>query len=221
MTITFILIFFPFMCVSVYSASNGKSNSNNTILVDLNDLKLYLIDKDNNNIIKSYSVASGKRSTPSPTGTWKIVGKYENWGTGFGTRFMALNVPWGRYGIHGTNKPFSIGGSDSHGCIRMYNRDVEDLYKRVNYGTIVVIYGGPYDLFYNRFRTLLPGDRGSDVFEVQRLLSNKGYYRGRVDGVYGDGMKNSILRFRKDNKLYLSHIIDGEFYKKLGAVPFE
>src|SRR5450759_1557132 len=45
----------------------------------------------------------------------------------------------GEYAIHGTNAPGSIGGFVSHGCIRMYNQDIMDLYERVSYGTTVVV----------------------------------------------------------------------------------
>jgi lipoprotein-anchoring transpeptidase ErfK/SrfK len=45
----------------------------------------------------------------------------------------------GEYAIHGTNSPGSIGGFVSHGCIRMYNQDVMDLFERVSYGTKVVV----------------------------------------------------------------------------------
>jgi lipoprotein-anchoring transpeptidase ErfK/SrfK len=38
------------------------------------------------------------------------------------------------YGIHGTNRPKSIGKAASHGCIRMRNQDVEDLFERVEVG---------------------------------------------------------------------------------------
>jgi lipoprotein-anchoring transpeptidase ErfK/SrfK len=41
--------------------------------------------------------------------------------------------------IHGTNRPSSIGGFVSYGCIRMYNQDILDLYGRVSYGTTVVV----------------------------------------------------------------------------------
>jgi hypothetical protein len=40
--------------------------------------------------------------------------------------------------IHGTNNPASIGGFVSAGCIRMHNKDIMDLYGRVNVGTRVV-----------------------------------------------------------------------------------
>jgi lipoprotein-anchoring transpeptidase ErfK/SrfK len=45
----------------------------------------------------------------------------------------------GEYAIHGTNAPGTIGGFVSHGCIRMYNEDIMDLYSRVGIGTRVVV----------------------------------------------------------------------------------
>ena len=51
----------------------------------------------------------------------------------------ALTLSGGEYAIHGTNRPDSIGGFVSYGCIRMHNRDVLDLYARVSVGTTVVV----------------------------------------------------------------------------------
>jgi lipoprotein-anchoring transpeptidase ErfK/SrfK len=51
----------------------------------------------------------------------------------------AMTLDGGRYAIHGTNAPGSIGGFVSHGCIRMFNADVLDLYGRVAVGTSVVV----------------------------------------------------------------------------------
>jgi len=45
------------------------------------------------------------------------------------------------YGIHGTNDPRSIGKRASHGCVRMRNRDVEDLFARVGVGDVVELHG--------------------------------------------------------------------------------
>jgi lipoprotein-anchoring transpeptidase ErfK/SrfK len=45
----------------------------------------------------------------------------------------------GQYAIHGTNNPNSVGRFVSHGCIRMYNEDIMDLYDRVSLGTKVVV----------------------------------------------------------------------------------
>jgi len=54
-----------------------------------------------------------------------------------GVAAMSLSV--GEYAIHGTNQPGSVGNFVSYGCIRMYNEDVLDLYKRVGFGTPVVV----------------------------------------------------------------------------------
>jgi lipoprotein-anchoring transpeptidase ErfK/SrfK len=51
----------------------------------------------------------------------------------------AMTLSGGQYAIHGTNAPNSIGGFVSHGCIRMFNRDILDLYDRVRLGTPVVV----------------------------------------------------------------------------------
>jgi lipoprotein-anchoring transpeptidase ErfK/SrfK len=49
----------------------------------------------------------------------------------------AMGLDRGNYAIHGTNNPGSVGGFVSHGCIRMYNADIMDLYRRVPVGTEV------------------------------------------------------------------------------------
>lgn len=51
----------------------------------------------------------------------------------------ALVLAYGQYAIHGTNAPSSIGHFVSYGCIRMYNKDIMDLYSRVSVGTRVVV----------------------------------------------------------------------------------
>jgi hypothetical protein len=45
----------------------------------------------------------------------------------------------GIVGIHGTSLPGLIGQAVSHGCIRMRNEDVVDLYERVKVGTKVIV----------------------------------------------------------------------------------
>jgi lipoprotein-anchoring transpeptidase ErfK/SrfK len=50
-----------------------------------------------------------------------------------------LGLDNGNYAIHGTNNPGSVGQFVSHGCIRMYNADILDLYRRASVGTEVVV----------------------------------------------------------------------------------
>jgi lipoprotein-anchoring transpeptidase ErfK/SrfK len=46
------------------------------------------------------------------------------------------------YRIHGTNQPSTIGKTVSSGCIRLLNKDIEDLYSRVQVGSRVVVLPG-------------------------------------------------------------------------------
>ncbi len=44
------------------------------------------------------------------------------------------------YRIHGTNEPASIGKAASSGCIRMFNEDIIELYRRTPVGSRVLVY---------------------------------------------------------------------------------
>jgi lipoprotein-anchoring transpeptidase ErfK/SrfK len=113
------------------------------IVVSLPDRKIALFE--GGRLVKVYPIAVGKHSTPSPNGsfhiasrvvkpTWYQPGKVVPTGPAnpLGTRWMGLGYKG--YGIHGTNRPRSIGQAASHGCIRMRNQDVEDLFERVEVG---------------------------------------------------------------------------------------
>ncbi|MDR5659491.1 L,D-transpeptidase family protein [Serpentinicella sp. ANB-PHB4] len=186
------------------------------IIVDIAVNKLYLLN--GNELLKSYPVASGKLKTPSPIGSWKIVSK-SKWGGGFGTRWMGLNVPWGKFGIHGTNRPTSIGQNASAGCIRMNNNDVEDLYKYVKHGTPVAIIHGFQGPFGYGLREIKPGDIGADVMEIQRRLKAWGYYElDHLDGKYGPHMEQALYKFQSDNEIPQNPRIDWQTYQALGVI---
>lgn len=89
------------------------------------------------NLYKTYPVAVGKLLTPTPKGTFRIINKALNPGGPYGSRWLGLSKP--HIGIHGTNNPASIGKAASKGCIRMYNKDVEEIYNLVPIGTQVKI----------------------------------------------------------------------------------
>jgi hypothetical protein len=165
------------------------------IFINLDQLMLYVYKNDQ--LLKTYPVSGGKPSTPSPLGTWRIVSK-DKWGEGFGGSWMGFNVPWGKYGIHGTVYPWFIGKSNSSkGCIRMKNEDVAELYKMVPHGTTVTISQN------NRvFRIMKSGDIGSDVLEIQKALKELGYFHGYPNGVFGSSLSNSVRKFQKENKLW-------------------
>jgi lipoprotein-anchoring transpeptidase ErfK/SrfK len=119
------------------------TQSTRRIVVSFPDRKLALLDGDR--VIKIYDVAVGAPVSPSPGGEFQIVQRLENpgyykpgvviapgKGNPLGTRWMGLNVKG--LGIHGTNRPDSIGKNASHGCIRLRNSDIEDLFARVQVG---------------------------------------------------------------------------------------
>ncbi|MDD3363683.1 MAG: peptidoglycan-binding protein [Syntrophomonas sp.] len=149
-----------------------------------------------NGNITTYPVAVGKPSTPSPVGEWTIVYKSVNPGGPFGARWMRLSVPWGSYGIHGTNNPNSIGKAVSHGCIRLYNENVIALYDLVWVGTPVSITGT-----VRKIRNLRKGFHGEDVREVQQMLFDLGYYPYAIDGYYGNKTRLAVIRFQRANGL--------------------
>jgi lipoprotein-anchoring transpeptidase ErfK/SrfK len=101
-------------------------------------------------VVKVYAVAVGAEESPSPEGDFTVTHRLVNptyyhpgkvIGPGrtnpLGTRWIGLNKKG--YGIHGTNMPASIGKAASHGCIRMRQADLEELFAMTTVGDKVVI----------------------------------------------------------------------------------
>jgi lipoprotein-anchoring transpeptidase ErfK/SrfK len=109
-------------------------------------------------LVRTFPVATGMAQYPTPLGKFQIIVKWVNpwwypptqdaWAAGLkpvppgpgnplGTRWMGLSAPG--VGIHGTDEPWSIGHSESHGCIRMQVPSAEWLFARVRVGTPVFI----------------------------------------------------------------------------------
>jgi L,D-transpeptidase catalytic domain/Putative peptidoglycan binding domain len=129
---------------------------NKVILVRTGENKLYLYDRGV--IVKSWPVATGTASYPTPTGIHKIIAKIENpswynpgsdWARGLpkvigpgpsnplGTKALELDAPG--ILIHATSDRGSIGYSASHGCIRMTEESEAELFAMVPTGTRVAI----------------------------------------------------------------------------------
>jgi len=126
-----------------------------SIRIDLSECRLYLYR--DGQLAKVFPVAVGMAAYPTPTGSYEIVSKVVDptwtppnspWAAGMspvgpgpgnplGTRWMGLSAP--DVGIHGTYASSSIGSHASHGCIRMYLHDAEELFGLVSVGTPVEI----------------------------------------------------------------------------------
>ncbi len=130
-------------------AQDNASRPTRRIVVSITDRKLAVLEADR--VVKIFPTAVGAPESPSPVGVYKIVNNIPDptWyykgkivGPGkdnpLGTRWLGLNIKG--YGIHGTNVPSSIGHNASHGCVRMKNRDVEELFGMVEVGDQVELY---------------------------------------------------------------------------------
>lgn len=135
-----------------------KSAKPGEVIVSFSDRMLYFVLKPG--VAMSYPIAipreqddwrgvmqvSQKKVNPpwTPTPTMiKENPKLPSWVPGghpmnpMGVR--ALYLGSSAYRIHGTDAPWTIGQPVSKGCIRLYNKDVIDLYDRVKLGTRVTV----------------------------------------------------------------------------------
>lgn len=177
-------------------------NVSNRTLELYNDSKLY----------KKYRIAVGKSRTPSPIGEWKIVYKDYSDKEIFGTRWLGLNVPWGGYGIHGTNRPWSIGQFASQGCIRLRNKDIEELFEWVPLGTKVKIEGAKVKVS----RKLKYQDVGADVVMLQIKLKKFGYFSGPADGIFGKLTEEAVKELQQEHGWERTGIVDKKICRILG-----
>lgn len=124
---------------------------------------------------RRYALAVGKKSWPTPTGTYLILNKRQNptWNVPISIQEEMWNEgkevlekvppgpknPLGKYwlgtsadgvGIHATNRPWSIGNSVSHGCIRMLPDEIAQLFPQVEVGTLVKIIYQPVKMAQTR-----------------------------------------------------------------------
>jgi lipoprotein-anchoring transpeptidase ErfK/SrfK len=144
--------FLVILAAAATEAFAEDATASRRLVISIPDRKIALIQQGR--VVKVFPVAVGKASTPSPRGSFHIASRVQHptWyqpgkvvGPGpanpLGTRWMGLG--YRGYGIHGTNMPLSIGKAASHGCIRMRNRDVEELFNLVEVGDPVELVTAP------------------------------------------------------------------------------
>ena len=193
--------------------------------------------------IRMYPIAPGKPSSPTPVGRRKVEDMEMNptWidpdsntqipsgpDCPLGYRWIGIG---GNYGIHGTNVASSIGSYASHGCVRMYEADVEDLFAHI-------VKGIPVDIIYERLvvekapdQTVIYyvypdgyGRENLDVSDVKKKLAAFGVagfadpddiqhaiamadgvpnYVAKVYDLYVKGQKLDAHAYGKDGHIYL------------------
>ena len=186
------------------------------IVVNKGDLRVYFYGEDSK--ILSYPIGIGRGDWETPTGSTKITGKKKNpyWTVPksileeephwpkvvkpgpenpLGTRAIYLSMTG--YLLHGTNKPWGVGMKVSHGCIRLFPENIEELFDYVRVGQKVEIvdqpvkagwYGG---VLYLEVHTMHPYglEENQDLKPNIRLLpkaasiiqAKAGVYIGRVN----------------------------------------
>lgn len=129
------------------------------ILVVLDEFKLYLMDHDA--VLKSFPVSIGKPKAKTPIGVFIVLDMTDNPARSYdftncpkewtpeiyGSHCIDLSCYvyhyeygiYRGYAIHGTNEPWNIGRAVSHGCVRMKNEDVEQVYEFARKGMLVMI----------------------------------------------------------------------------------
>ncbi|HEX2049726.1 MAG TPA: L,D-transpeptidase/peptidoglycan binding protein [Actinomycetota bacterium] len=126
------------------------------LLLRIGENKLYLYD--DGRISRSWTVATGQPEYPTPQGVYEIIEKRylptwvnpdpDGWGKDMpkeigpgpdnplGVRALRWSEP--TINFHGTRAISSLGYNASHGCVRMSNSDVIQLYGLVDVGTPIV-----------------------------------------------------------------------------------
>jgi lipoprotein-anchoring transpeptidase ErfK/SrfK len=129
-----------------------------TIVIKTSERRLYYVIGSDRAL--RFPVGVGRRGK-TWTGSTRVDGKFVRpaWSAPAEIRREHPNLPWvipggaannpmgeaaltlrgGEYAIHGTNRPQSVGGFVSYGCIRMHNQAIRELYRLVDVGTPVIV----------------------------------------------------------------------------------
>lgn len=173
------------------------------LVLNLPERAVYLYK--NNKVIKVYPIAIGAIGRwQTPTGNYRIMAKTKNpvwlppeWagidhpvlpgpGNPLGDRWMGLSIAG--YGLHATNAPTSIGLATSHGCIRMYPENAQELFEQINVGTPVKIIYEPIKFGFS--------------------YSTGKFYLSIFPDVYYYGTNNLPNLWDKINRLELEKLVD-------------
>jgi L,D-transpeptidase ErfK/SrfK len=144
------------------------------IVVNLPEHRLYYYPPAKNGeprVVVTFPLAIGKMDWSTPLGLTRVVAKVKDpaWyppesvrrehalrgdilpkvvpagpDNPLGQYMMRLGIPGGAYLIHGTNKPAGIGMQATHGCMRLYPENIEELYRMVSLDTPVRIVNQPH-----------------------------------------------------------------------------
>lgn len=130
------------------------------LTINLAELRVYFLNAREDGVPALYPLGIGRQGWETPEGNFEVVQKVENpvWRVPpgikkenpelpdfipagprnpLGSYWLGLSAPG--YGLHGTTRPYGVGRRVSHGCIRLYDADIETLFREVPLGTKVRI----------------------------------------------------------------------------------
>jgi len=135
------------------------------------EMRLYYFPPDKPGEVQGYPISIGREGWSTPLGSFTVAAKVKDpsWtppasiraehaamgdilpevvppgpDNPLGPYALRLSIPG--YLIHGTNKPWGLGMQVSHGCIRMNNEGIEELFPQVSQGAPVTIVDQPYKI---------------------------------------------------------------------------
>ncbi len=142
------------------------------IVINVPEMRLYYYPKpkrDEQAVVVTYPISIGRQDWATPYGSTSIIGKKKDptWtppesikkehaemgdplpdvvpaGPDNPLGQFAMRLGKRGYLIHGTNKPYGLGMRVTHGCIRLYPKDIEELFGITKVGTKVQIIDQPY-----------------------------------------------------------------------------
>jgi L,D-transpeptidase ErfK/SrfK len=178
------------------------------IIINLAEMRLYFQPPKEKRVY-IYPIGIGKEDWETPLGEMTIVKKTKNptwvvpdsiykFRLSIGDKIEKVMPPGpdnpmgkyalrlsasssGSYAIHGTNIPESVGRRTSAGCIRLYDADIEALFKQVKVGTKVIIVNKPYKagwlgnkLYFEAHMPLFEQRilKGDDLKQAKEVVSN-------------------------------------------------
>jgi lipoprotein-anchoring transpeptidase ErfK/SrfK len=163
------------------------------LLVRSGENKLFLYE--DGKIAGEWTIATGLPEYPTPTGLFEVTElRYmptwinpapDTWGADMpasippgpsnplGLRAINWSAPAIRF--HGTSATYSLGFNASHGCVRLSNEDVIELYDRIEIGTpIVSVFTGTWNPLYTSSSTSTPTAENSADAAAERSGEKKG-----------------------------------------------
>lgn len=165
----------------------------NGIVINVAEMRLYYFTPDGKHVT-TYPVALGRQGWRTPLGktyvshkkvnpTWRPPESIRKFYASQG-EYLPKVVPPGKdnplgkyalylgipgYLIHGTNSPASVGQTVSSGCIRMYNRDIKELFAQVGPRTPVHIINYPTKVGFRKNKMYIESHT--------RMTDTKGHYQ--------------------------------------------